>query len=99
MRDLTVTPEAEEDLTLAHNWYEKQRSGLGEEFLGCVDATLERIVRLPHAFPVVHEPFRRVLIRRFPYAIYFESLEDRIVVYGAFHGSRDPDTWRQRLSR
>ncbi len=66
MRDLTLSPEAEEDLARAFNWYEPRRAGLGKEFFGCVTAALERVVRLPHAFPVVHEPFRRVLVRRFP---------------------------------
>ncbi len=34
---LTIQPEAEADLAAAFCWYEEQRSGLGLEFLDCVE--------------------------------------------------------------
>jgi hypothetical protein len=45
--ELVVAPEAEHDLTDAYGWYEGRRIGLGEEFLGCVDACLQSITRNP----------------------------------------------------
>jgi plasmid stabilization system protein ParE len=94
---LAVAPEAELDIAEAYVWYESRRIGLGEEFLGSVDAAIERIRRHPFIYPVVHETYRRALIRRFPYAIFFESTETSIIVYSVFHTSRDPQKWRQRL--
>ena len=46
---LVIAPEAEQDLADAYAWYERQRSGLGEEFLGCVDACIEALTRSPGA--------------------------------------------------
>jgi hypothetical protein len=46
---------------------------------------------------VVHENYRRGLVRRFPYAVFYEYVEDMVTVYGIFHTSRNPDKWRQRL--
>ena len=92
-----VAPEAELDIAEAYVWYESRRIGLGEEFLGSVDAAIERIRRQPLIYPVVHEAYRRALIRRFPYAIFFESTETGVTVYAVFHTSRDPQKWRQRL--
>jgi hypothetical protein len=43
--ELIIAPEAEQDLAEAYAWYEGQRSGLGEEFLSCVDACIEAIRR------------------------------------------------------
>jgi hypothetical protein len=40
---LVVAPEAELDIAEAYVWYESRRIGLGEEFLGSVDAAIERI--------------------------------------------------------
>ena len=94
---LVVAPEAELDIAEAYVWYENRRIGLGEEFLGSVDAAIERISRNPLIHPVVHETYRRALIRRFPYAIYFEFTETTVTVYAVFHTSRDPQKWRQRL--
>jgi plasmid stabilization system protein ParE len=95
--ELILAPEAEQDLTEAYAWYEGRRSGLGEEFLSCVDACIEAICRTPEMYAVVHENYRRGLVRRFPYAVFYEYGESRVTVYGIFHSSRDPDKWRQRL--
>lgn len=93
---LVVAPEAEHDITEAYVWYESRRVGLGEEFLGSVDACVERIRRQPAVYPRVHEEYRRALIRRFPYAIFFESAETAVTVYAVFHTSQDPEKWRRR---
>ena len=69
----------------------------GEEFLSSVDACLESIRRRPEMYPVVHEGCRRSLIRRFPYAVFYEPSQATVTIYGVFHTSRDPDKWRQRL--
>ncbi len=65
---LAIVPEAELDLAEGYAWYEKHRPGLGEEFLSAVDACLESIRRHPGMHALVHETYRRALIRRFPFA-------------------------------
>jgi len=95
--ELVVAPEAELDITEAYVWYESRRVGLGEEFLTSVDACMERIRHQPAIYPRVHEEYRRALIRRFPYAIFFESAAAVVTVYAVFHTSRDPEKWRLRL--
>ena len=95
--DLIIAPEAEQDLAAAYAWYEGRRVGLGEEFLSCVDACIEAIRRNPGMHAPVHENYRRGLVRRFPYAVFYEHVESTVTVYGVFHTSRDPDKWRQRL--
>ena len=96
--ELLIAPEAERDIAEAYVWYEGRRSGLGEEFLTSVDACLESIRRGPEIYPVVHESYRRSLIRRFPYAVFYEQSGTTVTIYAVFHTSRDPDKWRQRLS-
>jgi plasmid stabilization system protein ParE len=95
--ELVIAPEAELDIAEAYGWYESRRMGLGEDFLSSVDASLESIRRRPEMYPVVHESYRRSLIRRFPYAVFYEPAEATITIYAVFHTSRDPDKWRQRL--
>jgi hypothetical protein len=79
-------------------WYEDRRVGLGEEFLSCVDASVQRICRAPELHAKVYGDFRRVLVRRFPYAIFYEFADETVTVYGVFHTSRHPDKWRGRLT-
>ena len=96
--ELVIAAEAEHDIVEAYAWYEGRRAGLGEEFLSCVDACIQVICRMPEMHAVVHEGYRRGLVRRFPYAVFYEYTNDRVTVYGVFHTSRDPQKWRQRLS-
>lgn len=91
---LVIAPEAERDIGEAYDWYEA-RTGLGEEFLGCVEACIEGIARMPGIHPPVHEHYCRSLVRRFPYAN--EDVSGTVTVYGVFHTSRDPDKWKKRL--
>lgn len=95
--ELILAPEAEQDLNEAYTWYEARRIGLGEEFLACVDACIQGIGRMPEMYATVHENYRRALVRRFPYAVFYEHNSNTVTVYCVFHTSRDPDRWRQRL--
>jgi plasmid stabilization system protein ParE len=95
--ELVIAPDAAQDIDEAYGWYEGRRVGLGEEFLSCVDACLQAICRLPEMHAKVHEEYRRALVRRFPYAIFYEHITGTITVYGVFHTSRNPEKWRQRL--
>ena len=70
--ELVVAPEAEQDISEAYGWYERQRTGLGEDFLSCVDACVQRICRTPEMHARIHEKYRRGLVRRFPYAVFYE---------------------------
>jgi plasmid stabilization system protein ParE len=95
--ELIIAPEAQLDLEAAYSWYEDRRPGLGEEFLSCVDACIQKICRMPELYEKAHEEYRRALVRRFPYAIFYEYTAGIITVYSIFHGSRDPEKWRNRL--
>jgi len=94
---LAIAPEAELDIAEAYVWYEGRRVGIGEEFLSSVDACIQSIRRQPEMYPIVHEGYRRALIRRFPYAVFYEHDGTTVTVYSVFHTSRDPAKWRQRL--
>ncbi len=66
---LIFRPEVREELNEAYNWYESQQTGLGDDFLECVDEMLNRIRQMPELCAIVHRDVRRAVVRRFPYAI------------------------------
>lgn len=96
---LILAPEAKNDVADAYRWYEEQSLGLGVEFLHCVEDALLSIQRSPLIYPVVHEAYRRMLVRRFPFAIFFEisAASNSCIVYSVFHCSQSPEKWRRRL--
>ena len=95
--ELKLAAEVEQDLSEAYYWYNERRIGLGAEFLTCVDACLQSICRNPEMHPVVYDNCRRGLVRRFPYAIFYEYSGNMVILYAVFHASQNPQKWRQRV--
>jgi plasmid stabilization system protein ParE len=83
-------PEIEDDALSAYHWYEKKSNGLGEEFLRIFYANALELVRSPLICRKVYKNFRRRLLRRFPYVIYFVIEDRNIIIFGLFHAARDP---------
>ncbi len=94
---LRFLPEVEEDVIGGYVWYEAKSQGLGEEFLRIFYASASEITRNPLLYPKVYNEFRRCLLRRFPYAIYFMIENDQIIIFGLFHCARDPRSIRTKL--
>jgi toxin ParE1/3/4 len=94
--DLIIRPEAEQDLRGAFGWYEDRVSGLGREFLCCVDAAIAQINRAPATHPVIYQDIRRILIRRFPFGIFYIVTGQKIIVLAVLHARRDPSLWQKR---
>lgn len=96
-RQVVFTPDADNDVAQSYGWYEKQEPGLGDEFLRCVEACIESIQRHPLLYRIAVDEFRRALIRRFPFEIFYETTDAAIVVYSVFHCSQAPAKWQERL--
>src|SRR5262249_44769523 len=88
--------EAAADLRDAEAWYRDIRLELGERFRQAVEATVDAITERPLQFPVVYRNRRRAGVRRFPYGIFFDVQDHRIVVMACFHGRRNPTHWQSR---
>ncbi len=95
--DLILRPAAAADVEEACSWYEQQRSGPGEEFLAVLDAGLREIVAHPLRQAIVFRDARRLLLERFPYAIFYRVYPNAVVVVACMHGRRDPLRWRGRV--
>jgi plasmid stabilization system protein ParE len=94
--EVRLRPEAERDLAEAALWYERQREGLGNEFLDEASATFSMIAASPLLFAVVHRRTRRALMQRFPFGVFYQVDDDGALVVAVLHGSRHPRQWQQR---
>jgi plasmid stabilization system protein ParE len=77
-------------------WYERQSTGLGEEFIREIEIAVDKAAESPRRYQIVFGDIRRTMPRRFPYCIYFRERRDSLVVLAVFHGKRDPRIWKQR---
>lgn len=95
---LRIRIEAEDDIREAYLWYEARRDGLGDDFLLCLEAAFELIQESPSRYPTIDQGVRRILVRRFPFAVLYLIQGDTIIVFAIFHCHRNPRTWRMRLN-
>jgi plasmid stabilization system protein ParE len=96
MMRIVVRPAAAADIEEAFLWYERQRAGLGDEFLVAVRSALDDVVAQPTRYAVIHRDTRRALLHRFPYGIFYRLYGEIVVVVACMHGRRDPRRWRSR---
>ena len=96
MRAVELRPAAAADIEEAASYYERQRAGLGLEFLEALSLVKADIADQPERFPVVVRDTRRAMLKRFPYSLYFRLMEDRVLVVACMHGRRSPKRWGSR---
>ncbi|MFG6463810.1 type II toxin-antitoxin system RelE/ParE family toxin [Roseateles sp. DXS20W] len=83
-------PEARAELFDAQDWYEARAPGLGREFARVFEAALQAACRQPAGFAEAEEGCRRVVLRRFPYSLYYRATDDELLVVAVFHHRRPP---------
>lgn len=93
---LTPEAEAEADVAQVLRWYSERSSDFGGDFLACFEAVVRQLEEFPQIAPIVHPPFRRALLRRFPYCVFYHLEPDAAVIVGCFHAHRSPDVWHIR---
>ena len=97
IRQMRFQQEARREVMAAFAWYEGQQKGLGLGFLLALEATLERVRRLPQGHESVGKRTRKALVRRFPYGVLFAVEPEGIVVTAVFDCRRDRDRWSDRV--
>ena len=102
MRTLRIHAAAAEEAAEAAAWYEKERPGLGIDFERAVDAALDLLEQ--EIIPLTTLPgtagvhgVKRLILRRFPYAVIVREHATEIVVIAFAHHARRPGYWRERL--
>lgn len=101
MTRLRVVPEAEEELAQAAEWYESRRAGLGVDLVVEVDRTFEAIAAAPLSCPLWRDdrPYRRSVLSRFPFVVFYRLEGERVVVLAVAHARRKHGYWMDREVR
>jgi toxin ParE1/3/4 len=99
--NLRVLAEAEQEIESARRYDNQRAFALGDRFLDELWRTLEEIDMHPEAFPKLEtlpddEPFRRALLKVFPFAVIFERIDSEVVIVALAHTSRRPNYWLGR---
>jgi toxin ParE1/3/4 len=102
MRRVRIHAAAAEEAAEAAAWYEREHPGLGEDFQRALDAALDLLEE--EVVPLVSVPgtaasrgLKRLLLRRFPYAVIVREGAEEVVVIAFAHAARRPGYWRDRV--
>jgi toxin ParE1/3/4 len=99
---IVVEPAAAEELRRAIRRYEDERVGLGAELADVVEAAFQALAtgaRRSVTVPWIPNELgvRRVLLKRFPFAIIHVDDDDAVRVIAIAHLRRRPGYWRSRM--
>lgn len=96
IRDVYVLKEAVDDLDEGRAFYDLQESGVGEYFWDCLIADIESLI----IYGGIHRKklgMQQMLAKRFPYAIYYEIVEDIAYVAAVLPMRRNPEWILRKL--
>lgn len=88
--NLRYTSRAKDDIETAFEWYERQRRGLGFDFLDCVEVSIKLILESPEMYRYCYSHYRACVIRRFPFSIFYSIEKNEIIVHSIFDNRQDP---------
>ncbi|MEM9833878.1 MAG: type II toxin-antitoxin system RelE/ParE family toxin [Bacteroidota bacterium] len=96
---IKVTQLAEDELDEAMEWYEEEKSGLGVAFLNHFFNRVAYLTESPYLYQEVYKTYRRVLMKKYPYAIYYQIDEQKqeVVVLAIWHTSKNLERLKNRL--
>ncbi len=94
---IIVNELAFQDLDEVIEWYESQSQGLGIDFLAKFNDARAFLKSHPSIYQKIEREFRRLRMKRFPYAVYFKIYEEKneVLVVAVWHQKRE----RKQLSK
>jgi toxin ParE1/3/4 len=90
-------PAIEAEVRSIQDHYEARSPGLGRAFVDEFERQVLQLAARPERWMVITGDLRRCLMRRFPYIIYFRSVDpERVRITVVKHQRRHPDYGRKR---
>ena len=98
MREIRILPAVLQDVAEAAAWYDEQKyPGLGDRFLDTFYASLSHIQQDGEIYRAAYQDFRKILIRPFPYSVYYRLHSNIWIVTLVMHAARKSSTARALL--
>lgn len=97
--NLLVHPSARSDIISGGRFYERQRPGLGLHFAETVFNEIDSLLHYSGVHPLFGPEIHRMLIRRFPFAIYYTLSDEIISVHAVLDCRRNPTWTKSRIAQ
>jgi len=94
---IKILKSASQDLVDGYFFYEKQSKGLGGYFLDSLYSDIDSLKVYAGIHALYFQKYRRLLSKRFPFAIYYRVEDDIVFVYAVLDCRRNPAWIRKKL--
>ena len=94
--NIRLAPAAAQEAEDAYRWYRQRSPATAHAFLTELERVLNVIAEGPERPALYLQGTRRVLFRRFPFAVVYRLAGDAVQVIAVAHGRRRPGYWRER---
>lgn len=98
MKPLRFHRAAREEVRAVARHYAEIHPGLGGQFYDAIDGLVRDIRTQPTVFRMFDPPARRHFGSRFPYAVVYLDLPDRIWIVAVMHFKQRPGYWAERIT-
>ena len=95
---LALTERAQGHIASAMKWYESERLGRGDRFIGVLSGALAVLTDHSHLGAPAYHGLRCFSLRPFPYTLYYRVVGSIVEVRACIHDRRQPGSrWRRRV--
>lgn len=91
-----ILREAHEDILYGKRFYDAQELGVGSYFARTIHTEIRSLKNFAGTHPV-RQGYHMLLVRRFPYAIYYDKQGDDVTVVAVLDCRRNPEYTAARL--
>jgi len=95
--EIVWTAQAEDDLQQAYNRLDAVSADKGAQFIRAVDGALTLIRTFPRLAPLYEPPFRRLLVKKSYYGVFYAVENRGIIVHAVIDLRQDPRGILKRL--
>lgn len=78
-------------------YYNEVQDGLGARFVLAVEDAVNRALAFPFSGSPVAGKTRRVVLKDFPFSIFYHVENSGIVIFAVANHARHPDYWKNRI--
>ena len=98
--EVIISHRARVDLETAIEWYNAQQYDLGIDFLLDFYTCLDFLSTFPKVSAVVYKGYRRLIIKRFPYSIFYEidEITKEVIILAIWGNKQNPDDLDLKLA-
>ena len=97
MKTVQFVTEARAELLAETEHYTHIQPVLGDQFLAAIEPALAIALAFPTSASPAMGGSRKIVVKKFPFSMFYLAVETGIVVIAVAHHARKPNYWKSRV--